>query len=83
MRMRSERGKGSCACSLVSHSRQRGVFNMDVLQESVMATCTPARRFKAVLVNFKKMRTAPDTPTNSGGGALIAGVRASAFSGVM
>ena len=48
-----------------------------------MATCTPARRFKAVLVNFKKMRTAPDTPTNSGGGAFIAGVRASGFSGVM
>ena len=53
---------------------------MEVLQGSVTATCNPARRFKAVLVNFKTIKTTPDTPTN---GALVAGVRANVFSGVI
>lgn len=36
---------------------------MEVIQENVLATCSPARRFKALLVNFRKLKTA-DTPPN-------------------
>ena len=37
---------------------------MEVLQESVLASCSPARSFRALLVNFRKMKTA-DAPADS------------------
>ena len=85
VRMRSERGKLIYAALLARCMLKAlwDVFNMEGLQNSVTATCSPARTFKAVLVNFKKMKTAPDTPTNGGKGALVAGVRASVFSSIM
>ena len=34
---------------------------MEVLRESVLARGSPAKRFKALLVNFKKLRADPPT----------------------
>ena len=34
---------------------------MEVLRESVLARGSPAQRFKALLVNFKKLRADPPT----------------------
>ena len=35
---------------------------MEVLAENVLASSSPASRFTALVVNFKKLKTAPDTP---------------------